>query len=481
VQPPVYPVGVWQQPSASFAKWRSRGINTIVNTLGLNDPFSAWQQELQCQGLFAIRPPQQSLSQENSDPRLLALAQQDGPDIRGRHASELQANYSQWKAGAPSKPVLVNFSGANIYRQPDRVGTSRAVWAPATSDVRALQTPDRSTRTAATFYDAYQVNLELSFNAAYSGDLHLYAVDWDLRGRREKITVADASGSRTVALDSDFSQGAWVSLPIRIGAGGTVTISVDRTAGDNAVLSGIFLGGPGSAPSQVSSSPQGNWVGAYGADGYVLAGASADRDVVSLPNASIRGPSRREMYEGWSAGADWIANDIYPVSGYNHPDWVDLFQTPDPPTGTVLDILREWSSGKPQYAFIEASQIYGAPFRAPTAGEFRGQVWDAVIHGARGIFYFATGVNGDDSVPADVAAEMTRQSANLSTLGPILVSSGARQLATAPFEVATRAYCGRTYTLVLNFSHQQASYQGASYAPYEMRISPTPTEPVSCP
>jgi hypothetical protein len=33
-----------------------------------------------------------------------------------------------------------------------------------------------------------------------------------------------------------------MSFPISVAAGGTVTITVDRTAGVNAVLSGIFLG-----------------------------------------------------------------------------------------------------------------------------------------------------------------------------------------------------------------------------------------------
>ena len=78
----------------------------------------------------------------------------------------------------------------------------------------------------------------LSFNAAYSGNLELYALDWDSTARREMISV----NGQTAVLSSSFNLGAWVSFPVSVQKGETVTITVDRLAGANAVLSGIFLG-----------------------------------------------------------------------------------------------------------------------------------------------------------------------------------------------------------------------------------------------
>jgi hypothetical protein len=119
----------------------------------------------------------------------------------------------------------------------------RYVWAPSTTDVRALQSPDQSTRKAATYWDGSQLKVRLDFSSAYSGQLHLYAVDWDGVERRESIAVDDGSGPRSASIDKDFSQGAWVSLPISVASGGSVTITVTLTgASGNAVLSGIFLG-----------------------------------------------------------------------------------------------------------------------------------------------------------------------------------------------------------------------------------------------
>ena len=121
---------------------------------------------------------------------------------------------------------------------------SRWQWAQNTGDVRALQSPDGLSRDAGTYYDPNEIELKLSFKEAYSGNLHLYAVDWDSTARRETISV----NGQALALSSSFNQGAWLSFPISVLAGGTVAITVHHTASANAVLSGIFLGEAGAPP-----------------------------------------------------------------------------------------------------------------------------------------------------------------------------------------------------------------------------------------
>jgi hypothetical protein len=129
---------------------------------------------------------------------------------------------------------------------------SRAVQAATTTDARALSDPTGTTRTAADYTDPNQVRVKLTFNQAYTGNIHLYGVDWDTTARRELITV----NGQTAQLSSDFSHGVWVSFPITEAAGDTLLITVDRTAGTSAVLSGIFLGeAPGQAPTAAISAP----------------------------------------------------------------------------------------------------------------------------------------------------------------------------------------------------------------------------------
>jgi len=154
---------------------------------------------------------------------------------------------------------------------------ARYSWSSGTSDVRALASPDASTRRATCWYQGSELRLHLAFPSAYSGTLHIYAIDWDSTSRRESITIDDGNGPRTANLLSDFSQGVWINLPISVAVSGTLTITVDRTAGANAVLSGLFLGvpsAPPAAPTGLTATPASAsqinlaWSGVSGANGY---------------------------------------------------------------------------------------------------------------------------------------------------------------------------------------------------------------------
>jgi hypothetical protein len=165
---------------------------------------------------------------------------------------------------------------------------SRYVWAANTADPRALQSPDGLARNAAAYYDPNQIQLQLGFATAYSGNLHLYAVDWDSTARRESITVDDGSGPRTIKLTGEFNQGAWISFPVVVAAGGKVSVTVNNEAGANAVLSGVFLGDAGAPPTSGPIGSGGGWVGAVGTGGYDLAGWDGPTgDVSYLQGASV--------------------------------------------------------------------------------------------------------------------------------------------------------------------------------------------------
>jgi hypothetical protein len=128
---------------------------------------------------------------------------------------------------------------------------SRSVQAATTTSARALFDPTHTTQTAASYSDPNQVEVQLTFTHPYTGNLHLYGVDWDTTARRQLVTV----NGQTSQLAGDFSQGSWLSFPIDVAAGGIVTITVDRTAGASAVLSGIFLGAASAPPTAQISAP----------------------------------------------------------------------------------------------------------------------------------------------------------------------------------------------------------------------------------
>ena len=167
----------------------------------------------------------------------------------------------------------------------------RATWAGSTTDVRALQAPSGSQRRATAYWDNTQIRVRLTFPSAYAGTLHLYAVDWDATTRRQNVTVNDGTTTKTVAITTDFSAGAWMHFPVSVGAGGSVVVTVDRVAGANAVLSGLFLGGAGTPPvgptPPYDSPPQGSWVGTFGVDGYDIGGWNGTTDLAVTPGATL--------------------------------------------------------------------------------------------------------------------------------------------------------------------------------------------------
>jgi hypothetical protein len=194
----------------------------------------------------------------------------------------------------------------------------------------------------------------------------------------------------------------------------------------------------------------------------------------------------KAQYQQYMKAADWVANDIYPITAWNHPEWIDFSKPLNPKDpynatgqrmnpGIVEDTLRDWSGGKPQFAYIETSwQDNNSPAAANhgvTPDQFRGEVWDAIIHGAHGIIYFPQRVGATvfmhDNTPANVAAEMTKQDALIASLGGVLNSGtdatrGTVTFNNADLEGTWREFNGKKYLLVLNMSSQTLT--GASFS-----------------
>jgi hypothetical protein len=108
-------IGVWQQPTNSFDKWKGRGINTMVGYEGLSGTVSneTWSAAAVNKGLYMIR-------QANADPRkdigqknLLAWMLPDEPDYHNTSYQTPLAQYNALKAVDKNIPVFENFSGSS--------------------------------------------------------------------------------------------------------------------------------------------------------------------------------------------------------------------------------------------------------------------------------------------------------------------------------------------------------------------------------
>jgi len=109
-------------------------------------------------------------------------------------------------------------------------------WASNTTTISALQYG--TSRQATCFYSGTSFSLDVFMLDGAAHHVSLYLVDFDHQSRAETVTVSKLDGTIVdVQTISNFSGGVW--LTYRLVGDNIITIS--RTAGVNAVLSGIFF------------------------------------------------------------------------------------------------------------------------------------------------------------------------------------------------------------------------------------------------
>jgi Beta-galactosidase len=165
----------------------------------------------------------------------------------------------------------------------------------------------------------------------------------------------------------------------------------------------------------------------------------------------VTNESGDDWYRKYVQDADWICADKYPVNDGNTNLGV---------MGQTMDHLQILAGSKPIFAFIESSDIDttdGHP--APTPEQLRAEMWEVIIHGARGIWFFPEQITPTflfDTTPTDVANEMTRQNATIAALASVLQGavdpSGIAATAAAPLDMGWRNAASGAYFIVLNLS-----------------------------
>lgn len=190
--------------------------------------------------------------------------------------------------GADGYSLANNTQSVPAYASFAPQNQSNYTWASSSTDPRALQTGNGLGRIAATWYAASDFDLDVNFTDGNTHQISLYAVDWDSEGRSEVVQVLDAATGAVLDTESlsAFTNGEYLVWNIS----GHVKINVIQTAGASSVMSGVFFGGSSTVSSSASfvrsdTTTEGNWHGAYGADGYSVA-----TDSQSLPSYASFAP-----------------------------------------------------------------------------------------------------------------------------------------------------------------------------------------------
>jgi hypothetical protein len=90
-----------------------------------------------------------------------------------------------------------------------------------------------------------------------------------------------------------------------------------------------------------------------------------------------------EYYPAYIRATDIVSFDVYPIAGIRRSDGENYLWL----VAQGVERLRDWGTGQPVWSVIETTRINSD--RKATPDQVRAQVWLALVHGAKGIVYFA--------------------------------------------------------------------------------------------
>jgi hypothetical protein len=140
--------------------------------------------------------------------------------------------------------VFGDYAALPSYANVTPSGESPWTWTRITYDSRGLQRHDfpiTSAYIASCWYSSTgEFSIDVSLTDGQAHKVSIYALDWDLNGRSEKVDVVDPStgnvlDSRTI---SSFGTGTYLSWTLK----GNVQLRFTRITGTNPVVSGLFFG-----------------------------------------------------------------------------------------------------------------------------------------------------------------------------------------------------------------------------------------------
>ena len=188
-----------------------------------------------------------------------------------------QGNWSV-NYGLDGYSIVNDATSYPAYAEVTTTGATSYTWLSGTSDVRALRRASGSGRLAAAWYSSSSFEIAINLTDGQAHDVAFYALDWDSTTRAQRFDVLDGFGGQVLASQAlnGFHDGKYVVFRLT----GSVRVKVTKTGGNNAVVSGVFFGGPSGAnqPPTVSlTSPANN--ATFAAPATITVSANATDDV----------------------------------------------------------------------------------------------------------------------------------------------------------------------------------------------------------
>ncbi len=332
--------------------------------------------------------------------------------------------------GADGQLIANGLTNVPAYAAVSFSGDLTFTWDGASTDPRALQTSGgSSTRLASTYYNFSSFTIDVNLTDGNTHKVSLYLCDWDNQGRRETVTVVDASSQAVLSTQnfSSFYGGVYESWNIK----GHVQIQVVLTGGLNAIVNALFFdtnGAPTGAATYLGADTTtiGNWTGKYGADGQLIA-----NDLTNAPGYAAVSFSGDQTYTWDGAPSDPRALQVSSGSSariastyYANSFTIDVNLT-DGITHQVSLYLCDWDNGSRNETITIVDAATKAVLSTQTFSSFYGGVYESwnikghvqfevVLNGGynavvNAIFFDSTGSTGTSASAQYTGADTATQ------------------------------------------------------------------------
>jgi hypothetical protein len=273
------------QPADASLAANGPAIDRGLILPGISDAYTGAGPDLGALELGCPLPvygPRPAGMDEANEPLGCAAATAAAPTSAAQFVKSDALTQGNWRNayGAEGYTIAGDTSANPAYGQVSFTGQLFHTWVAPTNDVRALTRSTGASRIAATWYSATSLTVEVNLAGTAGHQVALYTMDWDYNNRSQQVDVIDAATG--VVLDtrnvSTFAGGQYLVWNIT----GHVQIRFTNTGPTNAVVEGVFFGGPSPLKTstlaqfvKLDSTTRGNWNSAYGAEGYYLANAGS--------------------------------------------------------------------------------------------------------------------------------------------------------------------------------------------------------------
>ena len=442
---PFLPIMAWLQDAANFPAARECGMNTTAGywtgSSGTKDVV-VYQALVAKAGLYGVMPFDPGLK---GHPQLLGYIHDDEPDLPNQ-VSDAEV--------VPASQLAINRS-TPLWKIVDGVTHTWSVLDPLENAEIAIRLQQPVTVERLAVWLTISPGLAVAKEVAFEGDgKPLVTATLENKKGRQELPLPAAATFRELKLTVRSTypgQNEWGSIS---------EIEGFDKAGQNVLLA---------PPRNVPRAEPPAVLAKY----REIKAADAERPVFMTVTGNFHphfgkwtDQQRNSLYPAYFQAADVVGYDIYPIYGWNKPEWIYLVHD-------ATELLAQLAGPRPLYAWIETSkggQWTGAleNQKDVTPAHIRAEVWMAICRGATAIGYFThvwKPSYQQFGVPEENRKALREINSQLTRLAPAILSGQTapdvtiRSSGDVKLDVMAKRHDGSIYLFAVNYDERNVPAQ----------------------